>query len=743
MSSLVREGMAIAADEQYLPYHTTKTVKYIKRRRILDLLHLACMLHFFYHRFFGAHLQSNVVLTIAASCELLFALIWFLNHIPTWFPIDRVAYPERISLRYNKEGEPSKLPSVDVFITTADPWKEPPLILVNTVLSVLAVDYPPEKMACYVSDDGGSAFNLFALLRAYEFGNKWIPFCRKFRIEPRAPMPYFSRPIDKSMINNSHFTKEWEGLKEQYLKLKLDIATAMEARLVPKEAQEIFNELSGHQHIDVANHPGIIKVFQKENDFLPELIYVSREKRPGFKHHFKAGALNALARVSGVLTNSPFILNLDCDMYVNNSQALLQSMCFHLDPAIQAENRVSFVQFPQCFGDIDENDTFARKMSFAFDVVMKGLDGFQGPLCCGTGCVQRRDALYGSRPGSKYIKTDVKHKELHDKISETPYETLKKKFGKASEFIQLISCDYEASTEWGQEVGWMYGSSTEDIMTGFKLHTRGWRTIFYSPDRPAFVGTAPTVYSEILQQRKRWSTGMLEIFMSRNCPLFTGYGGLMPLQRAAYVNYCASSLYSIPLVIYGMLPTFSFITGKPFIPKVSDAKIIPFVIVFVSMHAIGYIEGAFIGINAKEWWNAARMWMTTTVSSVIVAVFEVFLKVFGLREAAFSVTPKKTDDGHDREGGVFMFDSSFIFVPPTTFVLFNIVGLVFGVVKFVVWGNLMLGELFCVCWILINLFHFVKGLFRGQSMGGLPKQTILKSASCACLLYYVAITLCH
>lgn len=29
---------------------------------------------------------------------------------------------------------------------------------------------------------------------------------------------------------------------------------------------------------------------------LPRLIYVSREKRPGFQHHKKAGAMNALVR---------------------------------------------------------------------------------------------------------------------------------------------------------------------------------------------------------------------------------------------------------------------------------------------------------------------------------------------------------------------------------------------------------------------------------------------------------------
>ena len=46
-------------------------------------------------------------------------------------------------IRYDEGGQP--LPMVDVFITTADAQKEPPLATANTILSVLAADYPPEK----------------------------------------------------------------------------------------------------------------------------------------------------------------------------------------------------------------------------------------------------------------------------------------------------------------------------------------------------------------------------------------------------------------------------------------------------------------------------------------------------------------------------------------------------------------------------------------------------------------------
>ena len=57
-----------------------------------------------------------------------------------------------IHYRYDREGEPSQLAAVDIFVSTVDPLKEPPLVTANTVLSILSVDYPVDKVSCYVSD---------------------------------------------------------------------------------------------------------------------------------------------------------------------------------------------------------------------------------------------------------------------------------------------------------------------------------------------------------------------------------------------------------------------------------------------------------------------------------------------------------------------------------------------------------------------------------------------------------------
>lgn len=106
--------------------------------------------------------------------------------------------------------------------------------------------------------------------------------------------------------------------------------------------------------------------FDTDGNVLPRLVYVSREKRTGFNHHKKAGAMNALIRVSAVLTNAPYLLNLDCDHYINNSKAIRESMCFMMDPNVGP--KVCYVQFPQRFDGIDRNDRYANHNTVFFDV---------------------------------------------------------------------------------------------------------------------------------------------------------------------------------------------------------------------------------------------------------------------------------------------------------------------------------------------------------------------------------------
>lgn len=56
------------------------------------------------------------------------------------------------------------------------------------------------------------------------------------------------------------------------------------------------------------DHPGMIQILLarsggNEGDELPCLVYMSREKRPAFQHHSKAGAVNALVNIPRTISD--------------------------------------------------------------------------------------------------------------------------------------------------------------------------------------------------------------------------------------------------------------------------------------------------------------------------------------------------------------------------------------------------------------------------------------------------------
>lgn len=65
-------------------------------------------------------------------------------------------------------------------------------------------------------------------------------------------------------------------------------------------------------------------------------------------------------RVSGLMTNAPFIMNVDCDMHVNNPQVILHAMCMLL--GVKNETDCAYVQFAQCFYDGLRDDPFGNQM---------------------------------------------------------------------------------------------------------------------------------------------------------------------------------------------------------------------------------------------------------------------------------------------------------------------------------------------------------------------------------------------
>ncbi|KAL5574859.1 hypothetical protein UlMin_016558 [Ulmus minor] len=124
-------------------------------------------------------------------------------------------------------------------------------MVINTVLSVMAYNYPAEKMSVYLSDDGGSDLTFYALLEASRFAKHWLAFCHKFKLEPRSPDAYFrtaSQPVDEE---STSIKKLYEDMKTRIERTTKDGRVSEELRKQHKGFREwdLVSSKRDHQPI--------------------------------------------------------------------------------------------------------------------------------------------------------------------------------------------------------------------------------------------------------------------------------------------------------------------------------------------------------------------------------------------------------------------------------------------------------------------------------------------------------------
>ncbi|KAB5551801.1 hypothetical protein DKX38_009112 [Salix brachista] len=204
-------------------------------------------------------------------------------------------------------------------------------------------------------------------------------------------------------------------------------------------------------------------------------------------------------------------------------------------------------------------------------------------------------------------------------------------------------------------IGWIYGSVIEDILTGFKMHVRGRRSIYCMPKRPAFKGSAPINLSNRLNQVLRWALGSVEILLSRHCPI---------CRVPSYwkVHYSTGENNCIRRLCFRLV--------------------------------------------------------TLPVSAHPFAVFQGLLKVLAGIDTNFTVTSKSSDEDGDF-AELYMFKWTTLLIPPTTLLIINLVGVIAGVSYAInsgyqSWGPLS-GKLFFAFWVIIHLYPFLKGLMGRQN----------------------------
>ncbi|WVZ24753.1 hypothetical protein V8G54_003297 [Vigna mungo] len=659
---------------------------------------------------------------LVSASEVILSFLWVLDQAFRWRPVSRSVFPERLP-------EDHKLSPIDVFICTADPTKEPTLDVMNTVLSSMALDYPTNKLHVYLSDDAGSPLTLHGMREACKFARWWLPFCRRYKINNRCPKAYFS-----ALEDNAHadFSRSSLYVADKHtIKIQDTVTRGSFSNLVALAELVVLldrlNVVCRFEYDFLLHIRGVIVIQESmiddvENVKMPLLVYVSREKKASHPHHFKAGALNVLLRVSWVISNSPYILVLDCDMFCNDPSSARYAMCFHLDPKISSS--LSFVQFPQKFHNISKNDIYDSRLRSLFTLQWQGMDGIMGPAMSGTGFYIKRASLFGNCASKG---SDLLQQKHHVGSSNEFIGSLDRNYTSDLEEPHfLASCNYEIGTKWGEEVGFLYDSVVEDYLTGFMLHSNGWSSVFCEPSRPQFLGKATTNLNDVLIQATRWYSGLFENGINRFCP-FMYWPTRMPfLQCLCFAWLTYFPLYCVPLWCLATVPQLSLLNGIPLYPKVSDPFFIVFVFIFLSALVKHLLEVSLTGGTLHNWINEQRIWMMKSVTCHLHGCLDALLKKFGIREATFVPTNKLEDDEQNLlyQMDKYDFRASNIFIAPMLFLItVNIYCLVGGVYRVFLVGDCdkLFIQLFLAVFIVTVNYPLIEGLLVRKDKGRISK----------------------
>ncbi|HEY9735904.1 MAG TPA: UDP-forming cellulose synthase catalytic subunit [Trichocoleus sp.] len=208
--------------------------------------------------------------------------------------------------------------------------------------------------------------------------------------------------------------------------------------------------------------------------------------------HAKAGNINtALQRTEGDL-----VMILDCD-HIPVRGFLQETVGFFYDAA------VALVQTPHWFYN---PDPFERNLltqgqvpvgnELFYKVLQKGNDAWNAAFFCGSAAVVRRQYLL--------------------EIGGIATETV-----------------------------------TEDCHTSLRLHSLGYKTIYY--DKIMVAGLAPEKFSAYVGQQVRWARGMAQILRLEN-PLFNRKLNLTLPQRVCYFSATSHFFFGFPRLMYAIAP---------------------------------------------------------------------------------------------------------------------------------------------------------------------------------------------
>ncbi|NJN56003.1 MAG: UDP-forming cellulose synthase catalytic subunit [Leptolyngbyaceae cyanobacterium SL_5_9] len=288
--------------------------------------------------------------------------------------------------------------------------------------------------------------------------------------------------------------------------------------------------------------------------------------------HAKAGNINtAMQRTTGEI-----ILILDCD-HIPTRQFLLHTVGFFYD------SKVALVQTPHWFYN---PDPFERNLltqgrvpvnnELFYKVLQKGNDFWNAAFFCGSAAVFRKD----------YV----------------------------------------------QEVGGIAVETvTEDCHTSLRLHSKGYKSVYY--DKIMVAGLAPERFSAYVGQQVRWARGMAQILRLEN-PLFNPRLKLSLAQRLCYFSATSHFFFGFPRLMYAIAPILYLLLGVDLIRGLGTetlAYALPHILLAMNANYITYKTVRF------SFWNEIFEYAMAFQDGLVT-----FMALLNPKLGKFNVTAKGT-----------------------------------------------------------------------------------------------------
>lgn len=261
------------------------------------------------------------------------------------------------------------------------------------------------------------------------------------------------------------------------------------------------------------------------------------------------------------------------------------------------------------------------------------------------------------------------------------------------------------------ETGGLAGDTiTEDAETALTLHARGYNSAYIGI--PMISGLSPETLTSFIGQRIRWAQGMIQIFLLKNPLLIPG---LTLPQRLCYFSSCFFWFFAYARIVFMLAPLCFLIFGL----KIYDANFVDFT-AFAAPHLIAvFIVSDFL-FGKVRWSFVSELYELMQSVYTLPAILKVFLNP---RAPTFKVTAKGETLGEDY---ISPLARPFYF-----FLIFNLIALVFGVVRLIATPLENFATAITMMWSTFNVFILLAAmgtLFERRQRRATPRMPILQTA---------------